>query len=99
MKIDIIASGECEKYSEHERLHKISDKSQVIGEFLEWLTHEKRVHLSTYVEKTDRHGDTYSEEVVFHYNIQDLLGEFFGIDTKKLEEEKQAMLRTLRGEQ
>lgn len=36
------------KWPEHEKLEKISDKSQVVGDFLSWLAEEKRVVLGHY---------------------------------------------------
>ena len=38
------------EYPEHEKLMKIADKSQVIGEFLEWLSFEKGAVLHHWVE-------------------------------------------------
>ena len=38
------------EYPEHEKLMKISDKSQAIGEFLEWLGFEKGAVLHRWVE-------------------------------------------------
>jgi len=37
---------------EHEKLKLIKDKSQAIGEFIEWLEHDKKIHLS----KVHTHG-------------------------------------------
>lgn len=35
-------------YPEHEKLRRISDQSQAIGEFLDWLTHERGVELQEF---------------------------------------------------
>jgi hypothetical protein len=71
-------------YPEHEKLHKIKDKSQAIGEFMEWLE-SQGVHLARY---------NASGEYLWPapLNIQNRLAEFFGIDRDKIEEEKLAML-------
>lgn len=62
-------------YPEHDKLIKIADKSQAIGEFMSWLEDEK--------------GFVISDTV-------DLLAEYFEIDLKKIEEEKNTMIEELR---
>jgi len=42
------------KYPEHEKLSKIKDESQSIGEFMEWLEGEKEMHLGTYHKHDER---------------------------------------------
>lgn len=66
--------------SEHDKLKEIQDKSQAIGEFLDWCRWEKGWSLHD--------GD----RNVASYNIEELLGEYFEIDLKKIEEEKRAIL-------
>ena len=93
------------KYPEHVKLGKVHDKSQACGEFIKWL-HEKGYHLGRYHVHTDacwgeRSSDRawtrlcgtpdsvlYPETV----DVRKLLAEFFGIDEKKLESEKRAIL-------
>lgn len=78
------------EYPEHEKLGKINTKSQAIGEFMEWLQTEKGVRLAHYPE-------TKPDELwPWHVPTEKLLAEFFGIDLKKLEEEKQDMLDKFR---
>jgi len=67
---------------EHEKLKKVSDKSQVIGEFIEWLETE-----GFYV--TGRKRGKY-------FNLRWMLAKFFNIDEQKLEAEKIAMLEEMR---
>ena len=74
-------------YPEHEKLAKIKDQSQAIGEFLEWLNFEKKMWLGEY----DR--DTL---IPARYDTVRLLAEFFDINQKLLEEEKREMLEELR---
>lgn len=76
------------EYTEHEKLKKIADKSQTVGEFLEWLQGEKGVTLAEY----NRNDNLYP----VRFSIQDLLAEFFEIDQNRLETEKQHMLEELR---
>lgn len=76
-----------DKYPEHEKLKEIQPDSQKIGEFLEWLQDEKRLELCHFV------GD---ELVPSYTSKMQLLAEFFEIDQKKIEEEKQAMIDEMR---
>lgn len=110
-------------YPEHEKLRKISDQSQICGEFLEWLRggHEGSpgLHLCQWKEAPEDvphwiHDET-GEPVSFssrhatenpewypsgYYSpgltTQELLARFFGIDQKKIDEEKEQMLAALR---
>ena len=75
------------EYPEHERLRAISDQSQVCGEFIEWL------------EGHGYHVCQGSNDESFwptHTSVQDLLAAFFGIDRKKIDAEKEAMLDAIR---
>lgn len=72
-------------YPEHDKLNLIKEKSQSIGEFLNWIN-EQGIHLC-------RMYDDYS----LHYeSTNSLLARFFEIDLVKLEEEKMAMLAKFR---
>lgn len=75
------------KYPEHDKAEKIKNLSQACGEFLEWLQDEKGVHLASYGD-----GELYQVD----QSVSSLLAEFFGIDEKKLEAEKRAMLAEMR---
>lgn len=72
------------KYPEHDKMHAIKDQSQAIGEFLEWCG-ERRWQL------VDMDTD-----FPVRKRTEELLAEFFEIDLKKVEEEKLAMLASLR---
>jgi hypothetical protein len=74
---------------EHDKLHEVKDKSQAIGEFLEWLGSEKRGVVCQYVDDSDY-------PVPMPHNIQEILAEYFDIDLDKIEQEKQQMLVKLR---
>ena len=76
-------------YPEHEKLQKVQGNSQAIGEFIDWLRYEKHIYLA---ESSGPNGGLYHQ----HVSDQDLLAEFYRIDRKALEEEKRAMLRTIR---
>jgi hypothetical protein len=83
-------------YPEHDKLVAISDKSQVIGSFIEWLENEKEIRLCTFVpaRREDRiwiaEGYTPINE-----SINDLLAEFFNIDQNKINQEKENMIKKL----
>jgi len=78
-------------YPEHEKLQKVKDHSQAIGEFLEWVSWTKEYRLGEFVGNND-----YTEFVPVNMNIQNLLAEYFEIDLKKLESEKREMLEKMR---
>ena len=81
-------SDDTSKYPEHAKLALISDKSQAIGEFLEWLTYEKGIWLCCF--------DADDEFFPIMQRQTDLLAEFFKIDQKKIDEEKDQMLAAIR---
>lgn len=76
------------KYPECEKLREVHSQSQVIGQFLDWLQHEKRISLAEY--------DEYDRLQWAAKKNEDLLAEFFDIDLKKVEEERRAILDELR---
>jgi len=78
-----------EQYPECEKLNEVAPYSQKIVEFLNWLSNEKGIELADY-EKSDR----------FHFpksTNENLLAEFFDIDMVKVEQERQAILESVRG--
>jgi hypothetical protein len=75
------------QYPEHEKLHAVKDKSQAIGEFLEWLG-------GRYVFANYRKDSEWLRPE--NLNIQRELAEYFEIDLDKIEEEKQAILAEVR---
>jgi hypothetical protein len=75
-------------YPEHEKLKKVSDKSQAIGEFLDTFLPQQGIVLMEHTE--------YGDYVPTHRSIQSLLAEFFGIDQKRIDAEKDAMLDAIR---
>lgn len=81
------------QYPEHEKLQKIQDQSQMIGDFLSWLQEEKGLSLCSY------QGEKHKIDLwcPTDANTSKLLADYFEIDEKKLEEEKQKMLQELRG--
>ncbi len=92
-------------YPEHEKLRAIKDKSQAIGDFLDWLGAEKGVELAYRHVHTDgckddtavfACGSRSGDLLPLNVRINSLLAEYFEIDEKKLEDEKQQMLEDIR---
>jgi len=88
---------------EHEKLHKVQEKSQAIGEFLEWLQGEKKYTICQYVDtigEVDEEGYSRQFPVKGYVTIMErterLLAEYFDINLDVLELEKRAMLDELR---
>lgn len=80
-----VETPECEK------LQSVSDTSQEIGAFLDWLQQEKGCVFSRYVGSNDRLVvDTDLE------NKERLLAEYFNIDLDKVEAERRALIKELR---
>ena len=75
-------SGE-EKYPECEKLSAVSDQSQVIGEFIDWLGETHAAEIGVWRK---------DHMVPIGIRMEQLLAEFFGIDLEKVEEERRAML-------
>lgn len=75
-------------FPEHEKLKLIKDKSQAIGEFLEWLGAEKGLHVAQWISE--------HRLMPANYSTEKLLAEFFDIDLDKLEDEKRAMIEEQR---
>jgi hypothetical protein len=80
-------------YPQHEKLAKIKEKSQTIGEFLEWLQIRKKIVLCK--STGDFHTTEYELYTPANINTQTILSEFFEIDLNKLEKEKIQMLKDL----
>lgn len=98
---EAMTAGEIE-YPEHEKVHEIKEQSQSIGEFLDWLF-GKGVHLMTWEEWEEEENWGYETKMMKHSgfmgvrkSIDHLLAEYFEIDLKKLEEEKQEILQRIR---
>lgn len=75
------ACTECEK------MYQLRDKTEVIGEFLEWLLDNYSV--CDWDEENNRYEQRYQ-------NIEQWLAEYFDIDLNKVEREKTALLQWIR---
>ena len=96
------APREPSEYPEHEKMRAISEKSQVVGEFIDWLREDG--HDICKFEKHTRHSDELGDWTPEGWypqrrRIEQLLADFFEIDLDKIEDEKRAMLEQMREEQ
>ncbi len=87
-----------DKYPEHEKLKLISGKSQAIGEFLDWL--EGGLATTTSRRSVGLAWVPPGESLIRWYHVPKtrLLAEFFDIDHERLEDEKMAILESIRQE-
>lgn len=81
-------------FPEHEKLDKVKEQSQSIGDFLAWATSEKEFGFGREIQ-ADPDGSPFFQ-VAGEQTVKDLLGEFFGIDRAKLDKEKELMLEYAR---
>ena len=83
------------KTPELDKIREIRDKSQSIGEFLDWLLGEKGYHIAEY-----KKFDEFDEEqlVTIYLDREKILAEFYGIDLNKAEEERVKVLNSIRQE-
>ena len=79
-------------YPEHEKLDAVKDRSQVIGEFLDHMG-ELGWHLAEYVTFKGYDED---QLVPVRQSIIQVLAKYFNVDLDRLEDEKRAMLESLR---
>ena len=86
---------DTDPYPEHTRLHAVVDKSQAIGEFIEWLSGQGYVIAERGTSAAD---DDRSEHRLYSLNRtpQSYLAQYFDIDPVKIEREKRAMLDLIR---
>jgi hypothetical protein len=99
-------------YPELEKMRKVQQKSQLIGEFLDWLNYEKKVQLGRFHEHTEDCYDGWDEDdddiricgmgegelMLLNTSYENLLAEFFDIDLKKVDKERRALLDEIRKE-
>ena len=83
------------KYTECDKMLKVRDQSQTIGEFLDWVQNEKGYTLC------ERNEDRSFDQTYFpaRFSMESILAEFFGINLNKVEKERRAMLADLRKQQ
>lgn len=81
------------KYTEHEKLKSVQQESQFLGEFLDWMGE------NGYFICKQEEAENYSNHFITvqqHKSIEQWLSMFLNIDLKKIEVEKQQMLKEIR---
>lgn len=76
-------------YPEHDKLSAVVDKSQAIGEFLEWLSTDQGMVIAEF-------DEVYDHYTPVHRSHSDWLARYFQIDQVQIEREKRAMLDGMR---
>ena len=72
---------------EHDKAKKFASEMQAIGEFLDWLTSVRHLHIASY----DVDPDVLFPMPMTDLNINKLIAEFYGIDFKAYQAEKEAV--------
>lgn len=73
-------------YPEHEKMQQVLDKSQLIGDFLEWMRHEERIWFVR-----DQDEPPYGRVPEWR-TTEKLLADYFGINLDVISKEKRDML-------
>ena len=79
--------------TECDKLLDVKEESMTLSSFVEWLN-SKNIAICT-VEKTD--GYPREQWLPIRKSYEELFADYFEIDLKKLEQEKQEILRNIRG--
>ncbi len=77
-------------YPEHEKLAAVSERSQIIGEFLDHCGYTLCEFRSAPI------LSDYDEFLPARKSLQEVLADYFGIDLEVIEREKRAMLDAIR---
>ena len=78
-------------YPAHEQMARFQDQTQLIGEFLEWLGNTKNLHICNLENSWSGH-----EFFPITGSTENLMAEFYGIDLKEVEKEKNDMLKDIK---
>lgn len=80
------------KYPQLAKMAAVKDKSQAIGDFIEWAVTEKELTLCRFLERDQDGPSGWYPEQNGPGAITALLAEFFGVDLDTAEEERRALL-------
>lgn len=83
-------------YPEHAKVRLYKDHAAVIGRFLEWAFREREPRLEFCVEAGARHDGRVMEPDPAANNIERVMAEYFGIDLKRVADEKDLMVERMR---
>lgn len=83
-------------YPELDKMLAVSDKSQVIGEFLEWAQSEKQLVIAVWHEEDADGNKLYHPRLLpAQFHAETLLAEYFEIDLAEVERERRKILEGL----
>ena len=85
-------NGNYPESPELDKMSEFTDSSQIIGEFVDWMTGERGIVLAEYREDVEQDWP-----IPICININELLAEYYGVDLKKVEEERRDILGYLQG--
>lgn len=80
---------------ECDKMLKVRDQSQLIGEFLDWLQTDKALAICRLETKEEADGADQGFVLAF-ISTEKLLADYFDIDLDKVEQERCAILKQLR---
>ncbi len=80
---------------ECEKLLKVSEESNKIGSFIDWLINKKGVTFARF----DDDSEEYIPHPLDYLSINQLLGVYFEVDLDKVEKERRALLDWVREQQ
>lgn len=85
------------KYPECEKMNAVSEDSNKIGAFLDWLNNEQCVVLARYYDDVECENceETSKQLLPIRLSIEELLAEYFDIDLDKVEKERREILERL----
>lgn len=82
---------------ELDKMTQFTDKSQGIGEFLEWALGERNLIFARWPDEGEESEWALDCPIPECLNINELLAEYFGVDLVKVENERRTILEYLRG--
>ena len=80
------------KTPELDKIRKVSEKSQEIGNFLDWLSSKEGYYIAEYI----KGGFDEEKLVTINLDIEQFLAKYFKINLVKAEKERQAILDNLK---
>jgi hypothetical protein len=82
---------------ELDKMAQFTDKSQHIGEFLDWLLGERNLMFARWPDEDEESEWSLDSPIPECLDINGLLAEYFGVDLVKVENERRSILEYLRG--
>lgn len=82
---------------ELEKINDVREKSQAIGEFLEWLFSSKNYCIARYLTDEEEESAEWGEDALIAVltSVEELLAEFFKINLVEAEKEQRQLLEQI----